>query len=115
MTVKVDQHATTRIDDNAITSVGGHQLVEIEKTSVANIGLNYAINVGTGPGGVAINGDERRDPFGLRPAAYALNSDAIGAGPATILCRRKAQSMSMQAPHIIRMLMALPWNGLGSR
>ena len=80
MTVKVDQHATTRIDDNAITSVGGHQLVEIEKTSVSNIGLNYAINVGTGPGGVAICGEERQDPFGLRPAAYALNSDAIGAG-----------------------------------
>ncbi|MDD7973869.1 type VI secretion system tip protein TssI/VgrG, partial [Roseinatronobacter alkalisoli] len=80
MTVKIDEHATTRIDNNAITSVGGHLLLEVEKTSIANIGLNYAINVGTGPGGVVISGDERRDPYGLRPAAYALNSEATSAG-----------------------------------
>ncbi|WP_342078779.1 type VI secretion system tip protein TssI/VgrG [Yoonia sp. SS1-5] len=80
MTTKVDQHATTRIDDNCIISIGGHQLAETEKSWVANIGANYAINVGTGSGGSAINGDERKDPYGLRPAAYALNSESIAAG-----------------------------------
>ncbi len=80
MTTKIDQHSTTRIDDNCIISIGGHQLAETEKSWIANIGANYAINVGTGGGGSVIDGDDRKDPYGLRPAAYALNSDSIVAG-----------------------------------
>ncbi len=83
MTVKIDQHSTTRIDDNSIVSVGGHHLAEVEKSWTENIGSNYSINVGAGPGGSAIDGEDRRDPFGIRPAAYSIGAEGYEMGQGT--------------------------------
>jgi type VI secretion system secreted protein VgrG len=80
LTVKVDNHATARITHNDIRSIGGFQLVEVEQSQSVNIGANFAMSVGAGPGGSQIDGPERDDTFGLRPAAYAIQAMAGQSG-----------------------------------
>ncbi|MFP7675853.1 bacteriophage T4 gp5 trimerization domain-containing protein, partial [Marivita sp. S0852] len=73
LTVKVDNHATSRVTCNSVTSIGGYRLTEVEKSDSVNIGTSFAMTVGDGAGGSIIDGKERDDPFGLRPAAYAID------------------------------------------
>ena len=80
LTVKVDNHATRRVSHNDVASVGGDQLIDVEKSRNTAVGHSYSISVGTGPGGTMIDGTERDDPFGLRPAAYAIQTGSFTTG-----------------------------------
>ncbi|SIO30960.1 bacteriophage T4 gp5 trimerisation domain-containing protein [Vannielia litorea] len=78
VTVKVDQHATARIDENDVRSVGGHALTEVELSRTDTVGKSFSISVGGGAGGALIGGEERMDPFGLRPAGHRLSRGSAG-------------------------------------
>jgi type VI secretion system secreted protein VgrG len=83
LTVKVDNHATKRVDANQVVSIGGMSLREIEKSSTENVAQNLSINVGTGALGNIVSGQARQDTFGMRPAGYFLDqslNEATGSG-----------------------------------
>lgn len=88
-TVKIDNHATTRVDENEIHSTGGHSLNETELSRTDTIGQSLSIQIGGGPGGVFVGGDARKDPFGMRPAAYKLGLTGAGARGNFILSAEK--------------------------
>ncbi len=83
LTVKVDNHATKRVDANQVVSIGGMSLREVEKSSTENVAQNLSINVGTGALGNIVSGQARQDTFGMRPAGYFLDqslNEATGSG-----------------------------------
>jgi type VI secretion system secreted protein VgrG len=79
LTVKVDQHATTRIDDNEVRSVGGHLLSKVEKARNETVGGSYVISVGGGPGGATARNAAIRSAFAPRPTASAWGRRGIAA------------------------------------
>ncbi|MEP7452698.1 type VI secretion system tip protein TssI/VgrG [Phyllobacterium sp. SB3] len=77
MTVKVENHATERVDANKVISVGGAQLTEVQRSNTTHVGQNMTINVGSGPAGDMIRGPLAANVFGVRDAAYFLANSMV--------------------------------------
>jgi type VI secretion system secreted protein VgrG len=72
MTVKIENHSTTRVDANKVLSVGGAEISEIGKSSNKSIADNYTISVGSGVSGVTVRNGLNDYIFGIRSSAYFI-------------------------------------------
>jgi type VI secretion system secreted protein VgrG len=74
MTTKVENHNTEQVVANKVTSVGGANLTEVHRSDTTTVGQNMTISVGTGPGGDVVRGALAKNHFGIKAAAYFIQS-----------------------------------------
>ncbi|MDD7973798.1 type VI secretion system tip protein TssI/VgrG, partial [Roseinatronobacter alkalisoli] len=73
LAIKVENHATERVDRNKIVSVGGARINETLLSVSENVGHNMTFNVGAGAAGRVVTGRLATSVFGVSAAGYFVD------------------------------------------
>lgn len=73
LTLKVENHATERVDRNKVVSVGGARIDETLLSVSQNVGHNMTVNVGVGAAQRVVTGNLANSIFGIAAAGYFVD------------------------------------------
>ncbi|MGL5009091.1 MAG: type VI secretion system Vgr family protein [Paracoccaceae bacterium] len=73
LAIKVENHATERVDRNKITSVGGARINETLLSVSENVGHNLTFNIGAGAAERVVTGNLASSVWGIAAAGYFVD------------------------------------------